>query len=101
VCYLPSVYTGQDLVEISSKSHPMITMVMVDIRSTVVSRCVSCVTCPHVPECLAREIDTNKLPWQLGGKLFSGENEPSSRSLSLNRSQYGGCSTKYNSSAGT
>lgn len=32
--------------------------------------------------------------------LFVETNEPSSRRLSLNRSQYGGCSTKYNTAAG-
>ena len=38
--------TGEDLDKISSKSHPMMMMVMCGHTRTVVSRCVSCVTCP-------------------------------------------------------
>jgi hypothetical protein len=34
-------------------------------------------------------------------RLSDRADEPSSRRLSLNRSQYGGCSTKYNTPAGT
>jgi len=37
----------------------------------------------------------------LGSELSDRADEPSSRRLSLNRSQYGGCSTKYNTPAGT
>jgi hypothetical protein len=89
---------GADLEEISSKSSPMLMMLHVNGGQPLR---VVCYLPSTVPECLARDIEKKKPKGTCSRKLFSDENEPSSRSLSLNRSQYGGCSTKYNSSAGT
>ena len=94
--------TGADLEEKSSKSSPMLMMMMMmlHVNGGLPLRVV--LDLPSiVPECLARDIEKKKPKGTCSRKLFSDENEPSSRSLSLNRSQYGGCSTKYNSSAGT
>lgn len=94
--------TGADLEEISSKSSPMLMMLvmMMHVNGGQPLR-VTYYLPSNVPECLVRDIEKKKPKGTCSRKLFSDENEPSSRSLSLNRSQYGGCSTKYNSSAGT
>lgn len=94
--------TGADLEEKSSKSSPMMMMGMMSVHVNGGRPLRVIYHLPStVPECLARDIEKKKPTSTCSRKLFSGENEPSSRSLSLNRSQYGGCSTKYNSSAGT
>jgi hypothetical protein len=93
---------GADLEEISSKSSPMLMMLMMMLHVNGGQPLRVVFDLPStVPECLARDIEKKKAKGTCSRKLFSDENEPSSRSLSLNRSQYGGCSTKYNSSAGT